>query len=469
LKTVFALALFAVLASAFPPAAVTADPSVARPRAFTGATVIDGTGAPPVPSAAIVVDPNGLIRAVGPVAIPLEAERIDLTGKWIIPGLIDAHVHFFKSSSVFARPDIIDLRALKPYEAEIAETRRRIPDTFARYLAGGVIGAVDVGGPVWTFDVRAAARGNPNAPRVAASGPLLGTYSPPELAAVDPAIFHIETAEEARSAVRRLLAHDPDLVKIWFIFPGRFIDADMVWVRAAIDESHKGGVPVAAHATQLLVAKAMVAAGVDYLVHGIEDEPVDAAFVELAQARGVVYVPALLVSLRYRSVFGLTLRLGPLERRVGDPRAVRSLMELGDLPAAYRPRWVQKRPAPAVNAIAAANLVRLWRAGVPIAAGSDAGNIGTLHGASLHEELALMVEAGLPPLAVIEAASRGGARLMGRSEALGTIEVGKVADFVILDGDPLADIRNTQRIHRVVKGGAVLDPAALLEELARSE
>ena len=104
-----------------------------------------------------------------------------------------------------------------------------------------------------------------------------------------------------------------------------------------------------------------------------------------------------------------------------------------------------------------------------IAAGSDAGNIGTLHGAGLHRELELMAEAGLEPMAILVAATRGGARAMGREAELGTIEPGKLADLVILDADPLADIANTGRIYRVVKGGAVLDPEEILARALESQ
>ncbi len=107
------------------------------------------------------------------------------------------------------------------------------------------------------------------------------------------------------------------------------------------------------------------------------------------------------------------------------------------------------------------NLVRMAEAGVTVAAGSDAGNIGTLHGPALHRELEPMVEAGLTPLQALGAASRGGAAVMGRSRELGTIEAGRLADMVIPDADPLADIRNTSRIHLVVNGGRTHDPAEI--------
>jgi imidazolonepropionase-like amidohydrolase len=110
------------------------------------------------------------------------------------------------------------------------------------------------------------------------------------------------------------------------------------------------------------------------------------------------------------------------------------------------------------------NLKRLQEAGVCIAAGTDAGNIGTLHGPSFHREFELMRDAGLTPKQVLRAATIGAARVMGREAALGTLEAGKVADLLVLDADPLADVANLRRIARVVKGGVALDPKALLAE-----
>lgn len=109
------------------------------------------------------------------------------------------------------------------------------------------------------------------------------------------------------------------------------------------------------------------------------------------------------------------------------------------------------------------NLKRLQQGGVTIAAGTDAGNIGTLHGPALHRELERMAEAGLSPQEILTAATQGGARVMGRASELGTIEAGKLADFLLLDANPLADIANTRSLYRVVKGGVMLDPQAMLE------
>lgn len=445
----WAAALFAALAG-MPLTAAAAE------VVFLGATVIDGTGGAPIADAQVVVS-GARIVAIGPrrAAPPPGARAIDVTGKWIIPGLVDAHVHFFQSGGLYARPDIIDLTARRPYAEETAGVRARLDETLARYLASGVTAVVDMGGPMWNFTVRERARRTPMAPRVAVAGPLLATFAPPQLAGDDPSIVRIRNAAEARAEVRRQLALGPDLIKIWFVFPGPDIEPEMAWVRAAIDEAHAGGTRVVAHATQRRVARAVVTAGVDILAHGIDDGPIDDGLLALIKAQGVIYTTTLGVHGGYARVLSRAVQLNAIERRLGDPRAIASFADL-----ARPPRRAAAAP---FDPVAGHNLGRVRAQGITVAAGSDAGNIGTLHGPALHRELALMVDGGgLTPLDALVAAIQGGAAVMGRNAELGTLEPGKLADMVILNGDPLADIRNTRRIFRVVKGGVILDPAEIM-------
>ena len=433
--------------------------------AFVGATLIDGTGRAPVARAVVVVE-DGRIVAAGAeasVAIPLAAERIDLSGKWLLPGFIDAHVHFFQSGGAYTRPDILDLRHVRPYADEIATIQANLRATLARTLAAGITAVVDVGGPMWNFRVRALAAGEPLAPRVAVAGPLLTPYLPPALAAADPPMVLIATPEQARAEVRRQLAQDPDLVKIWFVRPAADLGPQLTWVRAAIDEAHTAGVRVAVHATDLRVARAAVLAGADLLAHSVQDRPIDGELLALMRARGVVYVPTFAVAEGYARVMGLHAVPTPLELRIGDPAALRSFREVAEMGREVHRGQVRQREPRRTHPVRAANLAAVQAAGVTVAAGSDAGNIGTLHGPGLHRELELMVaDGGLTPMQALVAATRGSAVFMGRSNDLGTIEAGKIADFLILDADPLADIRNTQTIFRVVKGGVVYDPDTII-------
>jgi len=429
--------------------------------AVVGATVVDGTGGPPLRHAVVVVQ-GERITAVGPrshVALPKGLRIIDGRGRWVTPGLVDAHVHFFQSGGAYTRPDIIDLRRHRPYEREIALIKESLPRTFARYLASGVTSAADVGGPFWNFEVRDRARQAAMAPRVAVAGPLISTVSRPQLDLGDPPIVKVSGPEEARALVRRLAERKPDLVKVWFIFgPGDDLAAGKAIVAATVQEARQHGVRVAVHATELETARAAVEAGAAILVHSVMDKPVDDAFVALLKDRDVVYIPTLFVIDGYNLVLSGTWSPTPAETRLGDPAVMATFDELKKLPEFPR----RPRRGPEAGRAARENLKRLSEAGVTIAAGTDAGNIGTLHGPSIFRELRLMAEAGMTPAQILVAATRGGARVMGREKEMGTVEAGKLADLLVLGRDPLADIGNLEALAQVVKAGRVFTPEELL-------
>ena len=438
--------------------------ALAEGLAIVGATVVDGAAAP-IPDAVVLID-GDRIRAVGSraqVALPKGIIIVDGRGKWVAPGLVDAHVHFFQSGGAYTRPDVVDLRKVRSYEREIALLKAALPRTFARYLLCGITSAVDVGGPFWNFEVRDAASRTAIAPRVAVAGPLVSTVDRPQLDIGDPPIIKITTPDEARVLVRRELERKPDLMKVWFIFrPGDDLAVGKAIVAATVDEARKGGVRTAVHATELETARAAVEAGADVLVHSVFDKPVDDAFVELLKRRGVIYIPTLFVRTGYALVLTGSFTPTPAERRWADPDVLATFDEVKSRPElASRPR---RTPDPESERVTAQNLKRLSDAGVTIAAGTDAGNIGTLHGPSIFRELRLMADAGLTPREVLASATVGGARVMGREKDLGVVAPGRLADLVILDRDPLVDVANLEAIHRVVKGGRVYTP----EELAKA-
>src|SRR5262249_723742 len=151
--------------------------------------------------------------------------------------LIDAHVHFDQSADIYARPDAVDLRAVRPYADEIAWTRARLPETVMRYLRSGVTGVVDMGGPMWSLDLRDSAVNGAIPLRIAAAGPLISTAADPELDSPDPPVIPMTTPAEARQIVRRIAARKPDLIKILFIHnPGEDLDRQAGLVEVAIAE-----------------------------------------------------------------------------------------------------------------------------------------------------------------------------------------------------------------------------------------
>jgi imidazolonepropionase-like amidohydrolase len=404
----------------------------------------------------------------GRVRVPQGLETIDVTGRWIVPGYVDSHVHFFQSGGLYTRPDVIDLRSHRSSQDEIAAIKDRLDDTFARYLASGVTAVADVGGPMSNFDIRGRSEGNPRAPRVAAAGPLISTWQPPALNEVaDPPIIAAATADEARALVRAQLPRRPDFIKLWYVvLPGQTAQQFLPVVSAAIDEAHKGGIRVAVHATELETARAAVRAGADILVHGVEDRAVDAAFIALLRERGVIYTTTLDVYNGYMRTF--TRQPGFTEREfaLADPQVMGSLSDLRHLPDAIVPEWARGmagKPLPEQPvATLLQNLRTVHKAGIPVAMGTDAGNIGTLPGPSIYREFALMARAGMTPSEVLASATINGARLMGQADRIGTVAPGRFADMVVLEADPRADVANLSRIALVVKDGRAFRQSELV-------
>jgi imidazolonepropionase-like amidohydrolase len=433
--------------------------------AYVGATLFDGTGADPVEDAVVIVMGDRIFEVGkrGEIEIPDYLTVVDVSGKWIVPGLIDAHIHFFQSGGLYTRPDVIDLRERRPYETEMAAIKSHLEETFRRYLASGVTSVVDVGGGYWNFEVREEARHMLYAPRTAVAGPLVSTVSRPQMDIGDPPIVKVESPEAARELVRHQLEFKPDLVKIWFIVPqdGDFTP-NMPIIEATIDEAHAAGVRVAVHATQLEAARASVEAGADVLVHSVDDEVVDQEFVTLVAERGTIYTTTLVVMEGYAEVLGGDVRLMEVERKLGDPGVIMTWDELPEGRVAEDDRVRRRERFERSTAVMRANLKAMQEGGAIVATGTDAGNIGTLHGPSIHRELELMAEAGLTPREIMINSTRNAALVFSSQPEIGTLERGKFADFLILDADPLADIANLQRLHRVVKGGVALDPKALL-------
>jgi imidazolonepropionase-like amidohydrolase len=421
-----------------------------------GATVITGTGSPAIRNAAIVIE-NGRIRDIGPrneVKVPNNAQVTDARGKWVIPGLIDAHVHFSQSGGLYTRPDIIDLRSRRSYEKEMEWIKQRLPFTFERYLLSGITSVVDCGGPMWNFEMRDIASRTKRAPRVAAAGPLISTFLPPTTATDDPDIVKPNSPAQARDMVRRQLEKRPDLIKLWWIRqPGDDLDKQAEIMAAAVEESKSRGVRVAVHATELDTAKAALRAGADILVHSVSDRLIDTEFINMVKNRDILYMTTLWVEDGYRSVLNQQVSLNDIEQKVGDPEVIATWSDLAKIPPKEIPGGIPRIPAAPKRPVAYDNLMLLESAGVRIVGATDAGNIGTLHGPALHREFELMAAAGMRPSDIIVSATKNAAAVMGRQADVGTLEKGKFADLVILDADPAADIKNTRKIFKVMKAG----------------
>lgn len=459
--------------------------------AFTGATVINPADGKKIANGVLLIEGERIIAVGSPneVKIPAEARPIDCRGKFILPGYIDTHVHFFQSGDLFARPDVVDLTSVRPYKDEIAWVKAHLDDTFTRYLRSGITSVIDVGGPMWNFEVRTTAGELFKAPRVAVAGPLISSVARPQLDLGDPPIVKIDTPEQGRAFVRKLAEQKPDYIKIWYIVPAASpapapgaspaagqSDAERAAlfrpvVKAVIQESHAHHLRVAVHATELEAARAAVEEDADLLVHSVTDKPVDKGFVRLLKEHGTILTPTLVVFERYGRTFAHKLNLTPEEKAWGDPEVIATL-DVTKLPKDKVPERIKTalaHPDEALDRIrktydvALKNLKTLEDAGIPIAAGTDAGNIGTIHGPALFREFQLMKEAGLTPMQILKSATATAAQAFGGETGakIGTLAPGQYADFVILNSDPLADIAHASDIQTVVKNGIIF-PANLL-------
>ncbi|MBW3533676.1 MAG: amidohydrolase family protein [Gemmatimonadetes bacterium] len=448
--------LLAALLLAAPSAAQDAPP----PVALLGATLIDGTGAAPVRDAAVVVR-EGRITCAGPRArcpVPADVRVEDVTGRWIVPGLVDGHVHYSQTGWADGRPDqAADPRERFPYAVAVAENRARPERYWRAYLCSGVTATWDVGGYPWTWDLREEAELRTDAPHVSAAGPLISAADHWLNVPAERQFLYMASDAAVDTAALYLAASRTDAVKVWYLVgedsPNR---ADLQrMLRVAARRAEEAGLPLIVHATNLWAAKDALDAGARHLVHSVQDAPVDEEFLALALDNGASYNPTLTV---YRGIGQFReRRFDPdgLPMQCVDPETREKARLTDDVAGRADPAVLERaRERTAATArIMADNLRRVHEAGIPVVMGTDAGNTLTLHGASVFREMEAMAAAGMSPMDVLVASTRNPAVAMGRGGDLGTVEAGRVADLLVLSADPSRDVAALRRIESVMRGG----------------
>ncbi len=414
-----ALALVTLAASAL------AQAPTGTARVFAGAAIPAIGGAAAMANAAIVVR-NGRIEAVGPGASaprPAGAEIIDLTGKYLVPGFVAAHVH------------ISDIDGVKPRAYTEANTLRQLA-LFARY---GITTVFSLGGEQPPAFAAREANGATDLARARLL--LAGT------------IVTGATPDAAREAVARVAASGADVIKIRVddnLGATQKMAPDVY--RAVIDEAHKRGLPVAAHLFYLEDAKGLLRAGVDMIAHSVRDVEIDDEFITLMKTRNVPYCPTLtreLATFVYESTPAFFA--DPFFTREADPAMVARLQEPARQEAMRNSQSAQRYKQALV--VARRNLKKAADAGVLIAMGTDSGAFPErFQGYYEHLEMEMMVESGMTPAQVLEASTLGAAKAM-KLDDIGILRPGARADFVVLDRDPIADIRNTRSINAVWVAG----------------
>jgi imidazolonepropionase-like amidohydrolase len=424
--------------------------------------LIDGTGAPPVADAVVVVR-GGRIVCAGTrraCSVPSGARRTDARGTWLIPGLIDAHVHFSQTGWFDGRPDAADLRDRFAYPEVEARLEAHPEPLFRSYLCSGITSVFDVGGYPWTWSLRDRFANDPRAPRIAAAGPLLSTIDFWLNLPGQQQFIYMANDSIVRETVRSHAAFKSDAVKLWYIMPPQPPDTARIQklVRAAAEESHNHHLRFIVHATGLWEAKDAIRAGADVLVHSVFDKPVDDEFLDLARSHHVIYIPTLTVGEGYLEAGKGTVNGHLYPLACADSLSL-ARVRSGPVHLTHGKEWWKDTTAnksiQQETTTGQANAKRVQDAGITLAVGTDAGNPGTLHGPSIYRELQLLSEAGITLMALLVDVTRNGARAMAWEDRIGTVEGGKAADLVALDGDPLSDVGNYQKVRWVMKGGEI--------------
>jgi len=449
---------------------------------ITNVTVADVEKQKLIPNQTVVIS-NDLISNIQPsskIKIPANAIVIDGKGKYLFPGLTDAHIHFFQNGGLYARPDAIDFRSKMPYNKEIELSHQTMEDKLRRYLQNGITNVIDVGATNNFLKQREQFKNAAYAPSICMTGPLLTAYEPKAFASLgdDEPFSLVKTVDDGIKMLQQQLPYHPDFIKIWYIVGADGLGIEesarksLPIVKGIIDEAHKNNLKVAVHATERITAQLAVENGADFLVHSVEDELIKDDFVQLLKKNKTILCPTLKVYDGYTTTFGQNYNFSNHELLKADPYQLGSLIDLKHLPDtllvnSYKKSVTSEKQianATEANAICLKNLKKLSDAGILIATGTDAGNIGTLHASSYLAELQAMQKSGMSTWQIIQASTLNGAKILNKENEFGTITIGKKANLILLDENPIDNLDHIAKINRVINRGVVFKPSELIVE-----
>ena len=416
-------------------------------KAIIGAVLIDGNGGPPITDSVVVVS-GSRIRSAGPranVPIPQEADKIDGSGKFITPGLIDLHVHLgTRGGPEFKAADYTRERIEKNLNAYLYFGVTTVRSMGTDREAGFAVRKAERGGALLTARLFTAGRGF-TAPR---------GHPSQEIGAI---ARQTDDPDDARRQVDELAAQQVDCIKIWVDdLHGKAPKIKPAVIDAILEQARKYKIPVTAHIATLADTQHLVDSGAAGFLHMVRDtEEIDQAFLAKLSALKLPFAPTLV-----RQELGWLYAQHP--ELLDDPGVAHTIDP--DIVAAVRNATRGKQPDAQSQqdyARAVRNTKRMFVAGVPIGVGSDGGSGIDFPGLMTHRELQLLVDAGLSPVDVLTAATRTGAVALRKLDEIGTIEAGKRADLLLLNANPLEDVRNLLKIDQLMFNGEWVDRARL--------
>jgi len=405
-----------------------------RRTAIVGATVIDGTGHAPTPDAVVLVDGKG-ISAVGTrseVKVPKGAEVIDAKGRYLLPGMIDCHVHMYGSGFVRTAPKGDELAYAGVVAANNLRAALQAGTTTVRDLSSGHIGLA----------LRTAIeRGHWIGPRCFVSGrgiSMTGGHGSSG-ARLGIGVHEVDGTDAVRAAIRAERKAGADLVKVLTSHRSARPEFTQEELCAAVDEAHRLGMRIAVHAANFVTTRMAAEAGFDTIEHGIEIDDETAC---IMAEKGIFLVSTLWV---LHDIYEESQAIKERYEAMGEYR--------------YHPDhdWLEEtvRVYRDLHAALPSTMDAVRRHGVKIAAGTD--NVrDSAPFAMMAKEAEYLVRFGLSPMEAIESLTRIGAEAIGAEERFGTVQVGKLADLILVDRDPTSDITALQAVSWVMKEGAVV-------------
>lgn len=432
--------------AAFLSAAALIGPAAAQDLLVEDVTLIDGTGRPPIEDAWVLVKDGRIVRIARSPLTAESVERLDGRGNYLIPGLMDAHIH------------LRGARRLTPEGLqEVAPDFEEGIGALHSFLYAGVTSVYDAGNDAdFILELRRRERtGEITAPRIFATGSIV-TY--PGSHGSGAAVL-VDDWPEAKQTLDAHIESKPDLLKLTYEERGwgarpMIPKLPLPLMEKIIEYYNERGIRTTVHTASEYRARQAIFAGIDSLAHPVITGPITDAFAKLMAAKRIPMATTLTIGENYsrlaehpeyldQSLYRASLSQQEIEKLKGEQRRE------------YEARtwtWWMKLMTP----IAQENLRKIHEAGGSLALGTDQSL-----GPAVHREMELLVDAGIPPLEVISIASQGGARFLGKEEELGSIEEGKVADMVLLGGNPTADIDNAKMIETVIKAGRIIDRESL--------